>query len=454
MRAYRLSAATSLASSRPTTRRCACALTLALLAAACVPSAVLPAAERFPSATAERPQTASPTVCIGILGAVRRPGVYRLPVGCTLAELVGCAGGLARDGDGNARVYRGDRLAQQLFVASSASTSLYSGDLIVIDCQSPDPSPFGPRIHSRQAASDGSLGSGPTSGEVEIALLNLIDRPVVIKLAREQASLAGIVEFLRQPAELVEQIRAFSPSRTQTRGYLGPESNAESLRSGTVLIFPKRRVQLASLPALPDPIVSPHSRSVDEGARRLASIESSDSRTQTQAPPKSAGATSTASSLQMARELAKRAQRELLIRAATASKSSSQMDRATDPGFRNVAPNGWDGQRARGAEGAYGQSRFFFFVIAGTAVLAMLMTISSMGSRWIDDHRARLQDRSIGFIPPVLSLSKLATAIRPVRIDANQPQTRLGIDLAVFERAKANPANTASGLSESTPKAA
>jgi hypothetical protein len=145
---------------------------------------------------------------------------------------------------------------------------------------------------------------------------------------------------------------------------------------------------------------------------------------------------------------------ERLSRATQAARSSSRMAQVIGPGFRNVARNGWDGQRLQGADGAFGRSKFFFFVIAGTAVLAMLMTISSMGSRWINDHRAWLQDRSNGVIPPALSLPTLAGADRPIRIDAHQPHTRLGIDLAVFERAKASQARTSSGLPDSSPKAA
>src|SRR5579862_8849794 len=156
MRAYRLSAAFSRSSSRPTTRRCVRALFWAVIAAACVPGAVLPAAERSPSATPERPQTGPPAAYFGIVGAVRQPGVYQLPVGCTLAELVGCAGGLTRERDGNARVYRGNRLAQQLFVTPSASTILDPGDLIVVDCQSAELSLVGPRSQSRRMALNGS----------------------------------------------------------------------------------------------------------------------------------------------------------------------------------------------------------------------------------------------------------------------------------------------------------
>jgi hypothetical protein len=50
-----------------------------------------------------------------------------------LAQLVRSAGGITRDADGNARVFRGARLAERLFVASSESAILYPGDLILID---------------------------------------------------------------------------------------------------------------------------------------------------------------------------------------------------------------------------------------------------------------------------------------------------------------------------------
>src|ERR1700733_10429699 len=144
MRAYRLCAAISRASSRPRFRlrlslvRC---LSLvhrfslvhcALVAGLFLPSALAPASEPMPAATPNGLQSASRGY-FGILGEVTCPGVYELPGDCTFGQLLRRAGGVTRDATGNTRVFRGGRVAQQLFVASSDAVALSPGDLIVIE---------------------------------------------------------------------------------------------------------------------------------------------------------------------------------------------------------------------------------------------------------------------------------------------------------------------------------
>ena len=110
-------------------------------------------------------------------------------------------------------------------------------------------------------------------------------------------------------------------------------------------------------------------------------------------------------------------------------------------GFRNVAPSLGESLRLQSEERSLGRSYFFFWILAATAVLVMLLTIGSMGLRWIQFARskatatAKAQTTDILPLPPAFSAP--AGVNRPIRIDANQPQTRLGIDLAVFEQARA-----------------
>ncbi len=134
MRAYRLCAAISRAWSRSSAQLRSRVTTLALLASLCVPPAVLADSGSTAATTAagtpdSRPQ--SSLAYYGILGEVARPGVYQLSTGCTLGQLVSCAGGLTGNANGNARVLRGARLAEQFFVAASEAAVLSPGDLIV-----------------------------------------------------------------------------------------------------------------------------------------------------------------------------------------------------------------------------------------------------------------------------------------------------------------------------------
>ncbi len=250
MRAYRLCAAISRAWSRSSAQLRSRVTTLALLASLCVPPAVL--ADSGSTATTaaaaavtpdSRPQ--SSLAYYGILGEVARPGVYQLSTGCTLGQLVNGAGGLTGNANGNARVLRGARLAEQFFVAASESAALSPGDLIVVGAQA-----------SRLAEANGAR-TGRAPAHVQIGLLNVIDRPVVLTVPRELASPARIVEFLGQSPELADDLGIVGPSRAEVRASFSPSFADDRLASGAVLIFPPHRVRMASLPALPDPIPLP-----------------------------------------------------------------------------------------------------------------------------------------------------------------------------------------------------
>jgi hypothetical protein len=370
-----------------------------------------------------------------ILGEVASPGVYELPAECTLGQLVRYAGGITRDADGNARVFRGARLAERLFVASAESAILYPGDLITI----------------ARRARDQSTTKSVRHSQVQIGLLNLIERPVVINMPGDQASVARIVEFLRQPPELVEQIHIVDPSRKSVRRSTDPERDADLLRSGTVLIFPKSSVRVASLPPLPDPIAPARSPSVNAAGLLTHSEEPTRrSATHDPAPSASGGAIGrTDPNLPTTGGTPPQEWIERMIHANTAAEYSSRLSGSP---FRNVAPKDWERQRLRDEDRSHARSNVFFFVLAGTAALVMMLTISSMGSRWINEVRSRDSDRPSTILPAPPTLSPLAGVNRPIRVDTNQPQTRLGIDLAVFERVKTR--HTQGTCCDPAPKAA
>jgi len=424
MRAYGLSAALSRASDRPPSRLRVYSAGLALIAGLCLPS---------DASRAAGPTLAARPAYFAILGEVASPGVYELPADCTLNLLVRHAGGVTRDADGNARVFRRARLAERLFVASSEPAILYPGDLIVID---------------RRAAGQ-SANKSTRHSQVQIGILNLIERPVVMSVPGDQTTLARIVEFLRQPPELVEQIHIVDPSRKNVRQSANPERDADFLHSGIVLIFPKSNVRLASLPPLPEPIAPARSPSVNAAGLPAHSEEPTRRSTHAPSPSDSRDAISRNDpNLPTPGGMPPQEWIERLIHANTASGFSS---RASGSPFRNVAPKDWEAQRLRDEDRSHARSNVFFFVVAGTAALVMLVTLGSMSSRWINESRSR-DSEQLAILPAPPTLSPVARVNRPIRVDANQPQTRLGIDLAVFERVRARPEQGT--CSDPAPKAA
>jgi hypothetical protein len=439
--------------------------TLPLVVGLWLPSAVPPASGSTPAVKNEGSRSAARSAYFGILGEVACPGVYELPADCTFGQLVRCAGGITHDSDGNARVIRGARFAQQLFVASSDSAVLYPGDFVVIERSAAEHSATKLPKQSRPAGFNASVAPAPQATEVQIGFLNLIDRPVVMKIRRELASPARIVELLGQPPELVENIRIVAPSRNNARRSVNPDCDANLVRCGTVLIFPAHSVRLASLPLLPDPIVPSQSRPtsllstaaplpprVDTDGSQSGRVEATHhSGTQVAAPRMSVSAICRTEPAPRANGgVPPQEQIERLIYAPESTKSMSQM---LGSPFRNVAQKEWE-RRRQGEKSSHTRPYFFFFVLAGAAVLAMLFTIGSMGLRWINAARSWERDQTTGILPPGPALSPVTGVNRQIRIDANQPQTRLGIDLAVFERARARHTPGAASLPDPTPKAA
>jgi SLBB domain len=414
MRAYRIWAALVGASGRPRLRL---ALHCALLAA--LVSSASQAATREPAL--KLPPAAVRLACFGVLGEVARPGVYRLPVSCTLGELVAQAGGVTNKANGNARAFHGVRLAQQFFIATSESQILCPGDLIVVECDSTAksaPSPLARKEVQRLQEST-RLGS-----DVQIGLLNLIDRPVVIKVPAEQASLSHAVETLGQPADLIDRIRVVEP-KVDSHDPAEVDAETHCLRSGTVLIFPSHIVSAASLPSLPGPIAW----------RPLAASAASSS-------PDAPRAELTGMRVANAAAALISTPPDHEPRRPTIATLVHRRHPAIDSPYRNVSPEEAARMRRAEEEQAEGRSYFFFAILAGIASWAILMTVGAMVRRWLEASRAGTASRlsaGAAFPPaPLLTLGKGSR--RPLRIDARQSQTRLALDLAIFQRAVARQA--------------
>jgi hypothetical protein len=443
MRAYRLCVAFSRASSWPRNRLRVSFVLLALVAGLCVPSAGSRAAEPMPAAKANRPGAASRTYC-GIFGEVSRPGVYELPADRTFEQLLRSAGGITADANGNARVFRGARLAQHLFVASSGSATLYPGDLILVEGSE----------RRQSAAKLAKVAPAPPAAEVQLGFLKLLDRPVVVRMPRDLASPARIVELLGQSPVLVEGIRIVGPARRDERR--APESNSETglLPSGTVLIFPAHRVRAASLPSLPAPIaLTPEQAKLSSTIDPPTSSAESAQQTEAQnAAPVAVSANGKTDSNRPA--VAGMPPQEQIERLIHSHASVRSLVRRPGSRFRNVAPDEWEWAERQTAERVPARSYFSFFVLAGVAVLTMLLTIGSMVVRWINAGRSSERGQTAGILPPAPALFAAEGANRPIRVDANLPQTRLGIDLAVFERARARHSQGPAARPDPTPKAA
>lgn len=146
-----------------------------------------------------------------LVGAVQHPGTYRSVGGTVLLEtLLEQAGGLAGNSSGIVRILHGGRQQMVNLSLSSGSEVVPQGSVIVADTG--DAAPAGERAF------------------VDIACVQLCDRPVVLCLKPSDATLPRLLNLLGQPSELTAAVRVVVPS--------GHPSAADlALPSGTVVLF-------------------------------------------------------------------------------------------------------------------------------------------------------------------------------------------------------------------------
>jgi protein involved in polysaccharide export with SLBB domain len=204
-----------------------------------------------PTANAMRPFSSSARApYVGLLGQMARPGVYEITASsASLSELIERIGGLSKGASGQLRIIRNGRTGMTMNYSPSQRFELFAGDLVIADAQaasSTDSLQGNAGQTSRgQAAQTASIGA------VQIGLVNLVDRPVVLKLRSEHASVAAILSLMRQDSALASQLQLVLP--VNYRFQAAPKTDAP-LPSEAVLIFPPNSVATDRLLPLPDPI--------------------------------------------------------------------------------------------------------------------------------------------------------------------------------------------------------
>lgn len=187
----------------------------------------------------------------GVMGAVEKPGVYAddspTPL---LVDIVGRAGGLTDRATGNVRIVRGERAGQQTFYTPSLDFRLQRGDLVVVDSR--------PAARSRHRFD--VAGAEPQAAEeaVQLAFLHVLERPIVLKMRATDASIARILQLLRQPADIASTVRVVETGPAYTRGH---RDETTRLADGSVLVFDAERIDRGHLPSFP-PVIDKSTTSV------------------------------------------------------------------------------------------------------------------------------------------------------------------------------------------------
>ncbi len=210
-----------------------------------------------------QPATANSEVYAGILGEIAKPGVYRLEAnGLSLQNVIRRAGGLTDEASGTIRIVRQDRIVESFFFNPQANIALLAGDLLVIESKRTQAAvsklyETDPRLRAMYAQpSAGDRVDKPSSGSgVQVAFVNVLERPVIVKLKYENARVGHVVQMLDQPIELAQAVRVIGPDRLLSQN-AAPQPIDASLADGTVLVFPRNAINRSKLPSLPVPYES------------------------------------------------------------------------------------------------------------------------------------------------------------------------------------------------------
>lgn len=212
-------------------------------------AALAPLAVGGASAVLRPPAASNSGTSIGVLGAVARPGVYRLAASSPdLSELIQRAGGLAPHANGNVRIVRNGKPGQQVFLTPSLRFPLQTGDVIVLDGAPPRRSPIQQANHSLPRGLRDPQVVTADLPPAQLALVNVLDRPVYLLVRGEHATVEQLVKLLGQAPEVAETVRIVPAGSVVPRA---PLTKSSQLPSGTVLVFNRKVLDLQRIPPLP-----------------------------------------------------------------------------------------------------------------------------------------------------------------------------------------------------------
>jgi SLBB domain len=378
-----------------------------------------------------------------VMGEVAHPGTYAAPGPWTLAELVKRAGGVTLRANRTVRIYRGGVPTGQVYLESGADPALLPGDLVVVARSTTVPQIVAGNS-SQQAIEAANVLA------VQIGFVNLIDRPVIVKMPSDQATLSRIVELLGQSSDCISRIRVFNPLGVRQDESETSDQPAPRWESGSVLVFSPSSIRMASLPALPAPIGVAPPPAPPASANQLPEFKV----TQGDSPNRTSA-------------LAQPAQHKVHL---TIETDDSERPAANKiDGMLNIAPHvdeetgirlfpNRDIMKDAGASSPIivrnqsdepidprpGRTVAIMAAMSAVAGAAMLLTIISIVQRWLQSGKppfqglwngtAKAASRSSRAAIPIPPISTSNLARRPLRIDAGQPITRLSVDLAAIER--------------------
>ncbi len=194
---------------------------------------------------------------VAIMGEVDTPGTYRMSSSSLkMHRVIQCARGFTANASSSIKIIRGGRLRQTEIFSETVDSPLMPGDLLIVEPKRPL-KPVGKIADStildtqtiRANYEEGTIRSG-----VQIALVNVLDYPVVLRLRPDQANASYLVQALGQPSALLTKTRVITPD-VPRRQSSDDAKRASRMEDGSVVVFEYGKVNRNRLPVtLPMPL--------------------------------------------------------------------------------------------------------------------------------------------------------------------------------------------------------
>ncbi len=193
---------------------------------------------------------------VAIMGEVDTPGTYCVnSTGLTMHRIIESARGFTPDASMAVRIIRSGRFRQTEIFSEKNDSHLMPGDLLIVESNRTSAVAGASRsADSRDAQTiHADYQRGTPRVGIQIALINVVDYPLVLRLRPDQANASQLIQSLGQPMSLLARTRIITPD-VPGRKTSDLAKQALILENGSVIVFEPGGVNRDRLPVtLPPP---------------------------------------------------------------------------------------------------------------------------------------------------------------------------------------------------------
>ena len=194
---------------------------------------------------------------VSIMGEVERPGTYRLtPSTLKLHSVVRCAHGFTANASSAIKIIRRGRASQTEIFSDKVDSPVLPGDLLLVESKKSNASErnYSDVSAGRTLVTRADFSDAGRRSYIQVALLNVVEYPLVLRLHPDEANASYLVQALGQPIALLANTHIITPD-VPRRQSSEAAKKAIQLQDASVIVFEPGKIKKHRLPpVLPSPI--------------------------------------------------------------------------------------------------------------------------------------------------------------------------------------------------------